>query len=128
MATKANKVMELVDVGSIPTYEQAKLGSRFALGVGELIALRRDIKALEERKSKISDKLFEQLAGTGLTKVVCADHTVTLVLDAKRVVINEQKLIDQGIPIDKIAASKDVIPMTPYLRVDVLKRGKKEDK
>jgi hypothetical protein len=105
-----------IDLGKVPSYQDLKLGIKFARAVLDRQDLSDQIKDLEEKKGRVTDYLFEEVAQSGVQKVGVDDYVVQIV-DSERKTLSAEKLLEAGVSADVIARCMEVKHST-FLRVD----------
>jgi hypothetical protein len=121
-AEKLREATALENMGQIPSYRDLKLSPRFAGDVMQRQAISDQIDELEEKKKAISDRIFQELAGTGLKAVQVDDYRPTII-DQDRRSISAEKLLELGVPATTIEAAT-VVSHSTYLRVYDTAKGR----
>jgi hypothetical protein len=109
-------------LGVVPSYRDIKLSPRFASDVLQRQSISDQIDELEEKKKVISDRIFEELAATGLKAVQVDDYRPTIV-DSNRRSISAERLLELGVPATTIEAAT-VVSHSAYLRVYDTAKGR----
>lgn len=118
MSTKSNALSEAQSkeaLGTVPSYQEAKLSHKFADMVATRQALDAQIAELEADKKDLSDQIFEQLAATGLKAVQVEEYRPTII-DQERRSISAERLLELGIPASVIERATEIKHST-FLRV-----------
>jgi hypothetical protein len=121
-AEQVREATALEGLGQVPSYRDAKLTPRFAKDVMERQSLSEQIDELEERKKVASDRIFADLAQTGLKAVQVDDYRPTIV-DQDRRSISAEKLLELGVPATVIEQAT-MVSHSSYLRVYDTAKGR----
>lgn len=118
MSTKPNALREAEAkeaLGTVPSYQEARLSHKFAQQVAARQAIDAQIKELEADKDDLSKEIFEALAQTGLKAVQVEEYRPTII-DQERKSISAERLLELGVPASTIAKATEVKYST-FLRV-----------
>jgi hypothetical protein len=121
-AEKLREATALESMGEVPSYRDVSLPPRFARDVMDRQQLTDQIHELEERKRVISERIFEDLAATGL-RAVQVDGYRPAVVDSERSKIDPKLLLEQGVSAFVIQKAT-VVSHSTYLQVYDTAKGK----
>ena len=121
-STRLREATALESMGEVPSYRDVSLPPRFARDVMERQQLSDQIRELEERKKVISDRIFEDLAATGL-RAVQVDDFRPAVVDSERSKIDPKLLLEQGVSATVIQKAT-VVSHSTYLQVFDTAKGR----
>jgi len=121
-AEQLREATALESLGTVPSYREVNLPARFARDVMDRQQLSDQIHELEEKKKVISERIFEDLAATGL-RAVQVDDFRPAVVDSERSKIDPRLLLEQGVSATVIQKAT-VVSHSTYLQVFDTAKGK----
>ena len=117
VSAKAREELDALEqLGEVPTYEQARMGERFAAKVRALAAVKQQIAEAKGVEKLISQDVMDDMTRAGLKRIT-VDQWAALVMSNKRSSIDKKKLIELGVTATIIAKATNTKQGDDFIRL-----------
>lgn len=122
ISAKAKEELDALEqLGEVPTYEQARMGERFAAKVKALASIKLQNKEGKEVEDEIARDVMEDMANAGLKRVT-VENFAAIIKANKRSSIDKKKLIELGVTATIIAKATDTKMGKEFITINDLNR------